>query len=176
MLRIAGSIVLAIALWASQTPTADFVLLDGVILTVDDQFRIARALAVRDGKFLAVGSIDDIRRHIGNTTRVVDGRGRTVVPGFIDTHVHALDVAAAEASQPFQNLQSTIIQAPVGSGRHACTRVACANIASLLARNSTPPHLIAPSSSTLHTRSCSAVPLFAPRELRATRRTRLADR
>jgi predicted amidohydrolase YtcJ len=106
MLKIAGSIVLAIALWASQTPTADFVLLDGVILTVDDQFRIARALAVRDGKFLAVGSIDDIRRHIGNTTRVVDGRGRTVVPGFIDTHVHALDVAAAEASQPFQNLQS----------------------------------------------------------------------
>lgn len=107
MLKVAGSIVLAIALWANQaSPQADLVLLNGEILTVDDQFRVARALAVRDGKFLAVGSNDNIRRHIGSTTRVIDGRGRTVVPGLIDTHVHALDVAAAEASQPFQNLQS----------------------------------------------------------------------
>jgi predicted amidohydrolase YtcJ len=117
MLRIAAGVVLSIALWASQTLRladarsgqaldADLVLLDGVILTVDDRFRIARALAVRDGRFLAVGSNETIRRHIGSTTRVIDGRGRTVVPGLIDTHVHALDVAAAEASQPFQNLQS----------------------------------------------------------------------
>src|SRR5439155_18427171 len=37
---------------------------------------------------------------------VIDGRGRTVIPGLIDTHVHALDVAEAEATQPFQNLRS----------------------------------------------------------------------
>ena len=39
-------------------------------------------------------------------TRVIEGRGRTVVPGFIDTHVHALDVASGEAAQPFVNLRS----------------------------------------------------------------------
>src|SRR4029453_14186159 len=44
--------------------------------------------------------------HIGSSTRVIDGRGRTVVPGLIDTHVHALDVAEAETAQPFQNLHS----------------------------------------------------------------------
>ena len=85
---------------------ADLVLLDARILTVDDAFRTAAALAVRDGRFAAVGSNEEVRRHIGPTTRVIEGRGRTVVPGFIDTHVHALDVASAEATQPFLNLRS----------------------------------------------------------------------
>jgi predicted amidohydrolase YtcJ len=47
-----------------------------------------------------------VRGHVGSSTRVIDGRGRTVIPGLIDTHVHALDVAAAEAAQPFRNLRS----------------------------------------------------------------------
>ena len=85
---------------------ADLVLLDGRVLTVDDQFRTVTALAIRDGRFVAVGSNEDVRAHIGNATRVVEGRGRTVIPGLIDTHVHALDVAAAESSQPFRNLRS----------------------------------------------------------------------
>ena len=85
---------------------ADLVLLDGRVVTVDDRFRMATALAVRDGRFVAVGSNDEVRAYIGSTTRVIEGRGRTVIPGLIDTHVHALDVAAAEATQPFRNLRS----------------------------------------------------------------------
>jgi len=86
--------------------SADLVLLDGRVVTVDERFSIATAVAVRDGRFVAVGSNADARAHIGSTTRVIDGRGRTVIPGIIDTHVHALDVAAAEAAQPFRNLRS----------------------------------------------------------------------
>jgi len=85
---------------------ADLVLLDARILTVDEQFTEARALAVRDGRFVAVGSNEDIKAYAGNATRVIEGRGRTVVPGLIDTHVHALGVAAAETEQPFRNLTS----------------------------------------------------------------------
>ena len=85
---------------------ADLVLLDGKVLTVDARFSVAEALAVRDGRFVAVGSSADIRRHVGPATRVIEGRGRTVLPGIIDTHVHALDVAAAEAVQPFKDLSS----------------------------------------------------------------------
>jgi predicted amidohydrolase YtcJ len=85
---------------------ADLVLLDGRIFTVDERFRTASALAVREGRFVAVGSHDEVRSHIGTGTRVIQGRGRTVLPGIIDTHVHALDVAAAEAVQPFRNLSS----------------------------------------------------------------------
>jgi predicted amidohydrolase YtcJ len=85
---------------------ADLVVLDARILTVDEGFREAQALAVRDGRFVAVGSTDEVRARIGPATRVIDGGGRTVIPGLIDSHVHALGVAAAEASQPFQNLRS----------------------------------------------------------------------
>lgn len=96
----------AVAVPAQQPPAADLVLLDARIVTVDARFRTATALAVRDGRFVAVGSNAEARRHIGSATQVIDGRGRTVVPGFIDTHVHALEVASAEATQPFVNLRS----------------------------------------------------------------------
>jgi predicted amidohydrolase YtcJ len=85
---------------------ADLVVLDATIVTVDDRFREAQAFAVRGGRFVAVGSTDEVRARIGGATRVIDGGGRTVIPGLIDSHVHALGVAAAEASQPFQNLRS----------------------------------------------------------------------
>ena len=93
---------------AGQRPVepADLVVLDAKILTVDDGFRVAQALAVRDGRFVAVGSTTEVRARIGATTRVIDGGGRTVIPGLIDSHVHALGVAAAEAAQPFQDLRS----------------------------------------------------------------------
>lgn len=87
-------------------PPADLVLVNAKILTVDDRFSEAQALAVRDGRFVAVGSNEEARRHAGATTRVIDGRGRTVIPGLIDTHVHALSVADEEVTQPFRNLQS----------------------------------------------------------------------
>jgi predicted amidohydrolase YtcJ len=100
-------VFLLIAAFATQAPpAADLVLVDARILTVDKAFTTATALAVRDGRFVAVGSNEEVRRHVGPNTRVIEGRGRTVVPGFIDTHVHALDVASGEAAQPFVNLRS----------------------------------------------------------------------
>jgi predicted amidohydrolase YtcJ len=109
--KIFGGLVLsALVAAASQptrtTPPAELVVLNAKVLTVDDRFRETAALAVRDGRFVAVGSNEDVRLHIGSGTRVIDGRGRTVVPGLNDTHVHALDVAEAETAQPFQNLHS----------------------------------------------------------------------
>ena len=108
MKLLVGFVATATLFLATQNTVrpADLVLVDGRILTVDDRFREVTALAVRDGRFIAVGSNEDARRYIGRNTRVIDGRGRTVVPGLIDTHVHALDVAAAEALQPFRSLPS----------------------------------------------------------------------
>ena len=111
MLRRLAIVVLVAASAGSLVPQnaaqpADLVVLNAKILTVDERFREAQALAVRDGRFVAVGSTDEVRARIGGATRVIDGGGRTVIPGLIDSHVHALGVAAAEASQPFQNLRS----------------------------------------------------------------------
>ena len=111
MLRRLAIVVLVAASGGSlmrQNPAqpADLVVLNAKVLTVDAQFHEVQALAVRDGRFMAVGSTSEMRAHIGGATRVIDGRGRAVIPGLIDSHVHALGVATAEASQPFQNLRS----------------------------------------------------------------------
>jgi predicted amidohydrolase YtcJ len=64
------------------------VLVNGKILTMDGQSRTAEAVAIRDGKFLAVGDSTTIRSMAGSGTRTIDLTGKTVVPGLIDTHAH----------------------------------------------------------------------------------------
>lgn len=66
----------------------DTILINGNIVTVDGEFSIANAVAVRDGRILAVGANDDIKQLAGPSTAVVDLEGRTVLPGLIDTHAH----------------------------------------------------------------------------------------
>jgi predicted amidohydrolase YtcJ len=69
---------------------ADLVLIDARIATMDPARSWATALAVQDGLIAAVGSDAAIRARVGPRTRVVEGRGRTVVPGFGDAHVHPI--------------------------------------------------------------------------------------
>lgn len=66
----------------------DTILINGNIVTVDAEFSIANAVAVRDGRILAVGANDDIKQLAGPSTAVVDLEDRTVLPGLIDTHAH----------------------------------------------------------------------------------------
>ncbi len=110
-LRTAVVLVAFIAMAPSiggQAPPApaDLILVDAKVVTVDPRFTIATAAAVRDGRFVAVGSNEEIRALSGPNTRVIEARGRTVIPGLIDTHVHALEVASSEAIQPFASLGS----------------------------------------------------------------------
>jgi predicted amidohydrolase YtcJ len=63
----------------------NLVIVNGKVLTVDQQFTTAEAVAIRDGKVLAVGTNDQIRRLVGPSTRVVDAGGKSIVPGFIDS-------------------------------------------------------------------------------------------
>ncbi|HEX5950011.1 MAG TPA: amidohydrolase [Actinomycetota bacterium] len=68
--------------------SADLVLVNGAVYTVDAARRWARAVAVKDGRIAAVGTDDDVREFVGSRTEVVDLRGRMVLPGFQDAHVH----------------------------------------------------------------------------------------
>ena len=66
----------------------DTVLFNGKIVTVDEDFSIAEAVAIKDGRFVAVGSNSQIRSLAGDRTEIVDLEGRTVLPGFNDPHLH----------------------------------------------------------------------------------------
>ncbi|MEZ5286201.1 MAG: amidohydrolase [Vicinamibacterales bacterium] len=74
--------------WQAPPAPADLVLTGGPILTVDAADRVAEAVAVSDGRIVAVGAAEAIRAYVGPSTEVVDLAGRAVTPGLIDTHVH----------------------------------------------------------------------------------------
>jgi predicted amidohydrolase YtcJ len=74
----------------AQAPTADMVLINGKVITLDDTSSILQAIAIRDGRVLAVGADEDIRKRADARTKIIDLGGRTVVPGLMDSHIHAL--------------------------------------------------------------------------------------
>ena len=77
----------------------DTILVNGKIATVDRDNSIREALAVRDGRIVAVGTSAAIRQLAGSGTRTIDLRGRTVIPGLIDSHMHATRAASTFATE-----------------------------------------------------------------------------
>jgi predicted amidohydrolase YtcJ len=72
----------------SQTQVADVIFVNGKIWTVDKAKPSAEAVAVLDGRVLAIGSGNEIRKLAGAQTRIVDLKGKRMLPGFIDNHTH----------------------------------------------------------------------------------------
>jgi hypothetical protein len=71
-----------------QAKNSDLILIHGKIITVDAKDSIAEAIAIHDGKIVAVGTTDEIRKLAPKNARVIDLHGRTVTPGLIDAHCH----------------------------------------------------------------------------------------
>ena len=67
---------------------ADKIIQNGVVLTVNSKDEIAEAVAIRGDRILAVGSSADIAAYRDDHTQVIDAGGKTVLPGFIDAHIH----------------------------------------------------------------------------------------
>ncbi len=80
---------------APSSRPADLVLTGGAIVTMDPARPAAQALAVRDGRIVAVGDDADVRGLVASSTRVVELRGETVSPGFQDAHVHPVGAGVA---------------------------------------------------------------------------------
>jgi predicted amidohydrolase YtcJ len=72
--------------WQPMSP--DLLILNGKVVTVDDDFSIAEAVAVKDNKIFGVGSNSDIKKLAGNNTKMMDLKGATVLPGINDAHCH----------------------------------------------------------------------------------------
>jgi len=74
---------------ASAAEPADLILTNAKVVTLDAASSLAQAIAVRDGKVVAVGGAGEVDRYMGRETRRLDLGGRTLIPGLSDSHVHA---------------------------------------------------------------------------------------
>jgi predicted amidohydrolase YtcJ len=71
--------------------SADLALTSGKVLTMNRSQPCAEAVAIKDGRIVQVGTNEEIQPWIGKNTRVISLKGKTVVPSFIDTHIHVAD-------------------------------------------------------------------------------------
>ncbi len=87
-------------------PDITLILHNGRIVTVDPAFSVVQAMAVRGNRIAAVGSNEEILRLKTAGTQLLDLGGRMVLPGLIDTHVHACDAAMTEFDHPIPQMDS----------------------------------------------------------------------
>jgi predicted amidohydrolase YtcJ len=71
-------------------PGADLIILNATIATLNEKQPAASALAIKEGKFIAVGEETDVRKLQGPGTKTIDAGGRTIIPGLNDSHLHAV--------------------------------------------------------------------------------------
>ncbi|CAD0185304.1 N-substituted formamide deformylase precursor [Ruegeria sp. THAF57] len=84
------AVLLALFPFAAAAQDADLILTNGEFYTVEEKAPMAEAVAIRDGRFLAVGSFEEVSVHQGDDTDIVDLEGRFVMPGLIDAHIHPI--------------------------------------------------------------------------------------
>src|SRR5262245_53771676 len=93
-------------LLAGWESPADLIVHDGKIVTVDHAFSIHEAMAVREGRIVKLGSDAEVLELRGPKTDVVNLRGRTVMPGLIDSHVHPVDAALTEFDHAIPDMET----------------------------------------------------------------------
>ncbi len=97
--------LLVVAVWGLAPASAvDLILHNGKIVTVDTNFSVEQAMGVQDGRIVAVGGNGDILRLKDNGTEVIDLKGKMVLPGLIDSHVHPCGAAMTEFDHPIPQM------------------------------------------------------------------------
>ena len=91
---------------ANPNDAPNVILHCGRVVTVDDQFTIADAIAIRGDRIVAIGADSDIMKLADPNTQLVPLNGRMVLPGLIDSHVHATGAAVYEFDHPIPELQT----------------------------------------------------------------------
>jgi predicted amidohydrolase YtcJ len=85
---------------------ADLILHHGKIITVDPQFHIADAIAIRGDRIVGIGTRSAIEALAGPNTRHIDLKGKTVLPGLMDSHSHAADASMYEFDHPVPDMET----------------------------------------------------------------------
>ncbi|MFK7905984.1 MAG: amidohydrolase [Chitinophagales bacterium] len=90
----------------NKTAKTDLILFNGTIYTVDEDLPKAEAVAMKDGKITFVGSNEDIQSWIPDASKVIDLEGKTVFPGFVESHGHLLGLGRQKTQLELANLKS----------------------------------------------------------------------
>ncbi len=91
---------------ATAKPKADLIIVDAKIHTVDKKRPKARSVAIKDGKIIAVEKrFGKIEKYRGKNTKQINGRGRLVIPGFNDSHVHFMGIGNLFSSMDLRNIR-----------------------------------------------------------------------
>jgi predicted amidohydrolase YtcJ len=96
---LAASTISILGASHAQAQSPDTILLNGKIVTVDARSSVREGLAVRDGRIVALGTSAEMRKLAGPRSRVIDLQGRTVIPGLIDSHLHAIRAALSFSTE-----------------------------------------------------------------------------
>jgi len=94
-----AALVVAVFTATASAQNADTVLVNGKIITVDDRESVVEALAIRDGRIVATGTSAAMRKLAAANARTIDLQGRTVIPGLIDSHLHAIRAALSFSTE-----------------------------------------------------------------------------
>jgi predicted amidohydrolase YtcJ len=103
----------------SPEPAADLVLLGGAVFTMDAARRSLEAVVVRGGRIVFTGTSRDAAAFVGPRTRRIDLRGRTVLPGFQDAHVHPAMAGINLSRCPLHDLPRTVAAYQAAIAAHA---------------------------------------------------------
>jgi len=87
LLILAGTVLLVTPSCSKALP-ADLVLVNGIVVTMDKTIPTAEAVAVRQGRILAVGTTKEIKTHATGATQIIDLEGKLAIPGLIESHGH----------------------------------------------------------------------------------------
>ena len=89
-----------------MTQPADVIIINAKVFTSDKANPSAEAVAVKDNRIIYVGNNEDAESYRGESTRIIDGNGHTLTPGFIDSHVHLLLGAIWKGYAPLENIKT----------------------------------------------------------------------
>lgn len=100
-------VVLALVLFTPALHAdADLILHNGKIVTVDKKFNVVQAIAIKGERILDVGSNNDVLKNKGEKTKVIDLKGKMVLPGLIDSHVHPSGASMHEFDHPIPAMET----------------------------------------------------------------------
>ncbi len=103
---IIALIILSFLNCSQKKQYADLVITNGVVVSVDEHNTIYEAIAIESDTIVSLGTSDEIKQFIGDSTQIIDLKGHIAIPGFIDSHAHLIGTGKAQINLNLNEAQN----------------------------------------------------------------------